>query len=94
MPGTSAAHGNTVTALDLSGKVISSQFAGSEPQVLALAGDSSFIYVGNKASANVRRIALPSMASDVSYSVGVDPFLGPSFRWTLKSRPALRIPLL
>ena len=87
VPGTSAAHGNTVTALDLSGKVISSQFAGSEPQVLALAGDSSFIYVGNKASANVRRVALPSMASDVSYSVGVDPFFGPFFPLDIEVAP-------
>ena len=94
VPGTSTAHGNTVTALDLSGKVISSQFVGSEPQVLALAGDSSFIYVGNKASANVQRVALPAMTSDVSYSVGSDLFSGPFSRWTLKLRRARRIPLL
>lgn len=79
VPGSSAVHGNTVTALDLSGKAISSQFAGSEPQVLALAVDSSFIYVGNKASANVQRVALPAMTSDVSYSVGNDPLFGGAF---------------
>jgi hypothetical protein len=87
VPGTSTAHGNTVTALDLSGKVISSQFVGSEPQVLALSGDSSFIYVGNKASANVQRVALPSMASDVSYSVGGDPFFGPFFPLDIEVAP-------
>ena len=87
IPGSSTAHGNTVTALDLSGKVISSQFVGSEPQVLALAGDSSFIYVGNKASASVQRVALPSMASDVSYSVGVDPFFGPFFPLDIEVAP-------
>jgi hypothetical protein len=87
VPGTSTAHGNTVTALDLSGKVISSQFVGSEPQVLALSGDSSFIYVGNKASANVQRVALPAMASDVSYSVGSDSFSGPFFPLDIEVAP-------
>ena len=87
VPSTSAVHGNTVTALDLSGKAISSQFAGSEPQVLALAGDSSFIYVGNKSSANVQRVALPAMTSDVSYSVGNDPFFGPFFPLDIEVAP-------
>jgi hypothetical protein len=87
VPGTSTAHGNTVTALDLSGKVISSQFVGSEPQVLALSGDSSFIYVGNKASANVQRVALPAMAGDVSYSVGSDSFSGPFFPLDIEVAP-------
>ena len=87
VPSTSAAHGNTVTALDLSGRVISSQFAGSEPQVLALAGDSSFIYVGNKSSANVQRVALPAMTSDVSYAVGSDPFFGPFFPLDIEVAP-------
>ena len=87
VPGSSTAHGNTVTALDLSGKVISSQFVGSEPQVLALAGDSSFIYAGNKASANVQRVALPAMTSDVSYSVGSDPFSGPFFPLDIEVAP-------
>jgi hypothetical protein len=87
VPGTSAAHGNTVTALDLSGKVISSQFAGSEPQVLALSGDSSFIYVGNRASANVQRVALPAMTSDVSYSLGSDSFFGPFFPVDIEVAP-------
>ncbi len=87
VPSTSAVHGNTVTALDLSGKAISSQFAGSEPQILALAGDSSFIYVGNKASANVQRVALPAMTTDVSYSVGNDPFFGPFFPLDIEVAP-------
>jgi hypothetical protein len=86
VPGTSTAHGNTVTALDLSGKVISSQFVGSEPQVLALAGDSSFIYVGNKASVNVQRVALPAMTSDVSYTVGGE-FSGPFFPLDIEVAP-------
>ena len=87
VPSTSTAQGNTVTALDLSGKVISSQFVGSEPQVLALSGDSSFIYVGNKASANVQRVALPSMTTDVSYLVGNDPFFGPFFPLDIEVAP-------
>jgi len=62
-------------------------FVGSEPQVLALAGDGSFIYVGNKSSANVQRVALPAMTSDVSYSVGVDQFTGPLFPLDIEVAP-------
>lgn len=87
VPGSSASHGNTVTALDLSGNAISSQFAGSEPQLLALSGDSTFIYVGNKASANVQRVALPSMASDINYLVGSDPNFGPFFPLDIEVAP-------
>ncbi len=87
VPSSSAAHGNTITALDLSGKVISSQFVGSEPQILALSGDSSFIYVGNKASANVQRVAVPAMTGDVSYSVGTEANVGPFFPLDIEVAP-------
>jgi len=88
VPSTSAAHGNTVTALDLSGNVISSQFVGSEPQVLALAGDSSFIYAGNKASANVQRVSLPAMTRDVEYAVGTEANIGPFFPLDIEVAPS------
>jgi hypothetical protein len=50
VPGTAPAHANTISALDPSTEtIISSQFAGSEPGILALSGDSHFLYAGIEA---------------------------------------------
>jgi len=75
VPGGATSHGNTISAIDLSGNVISSQFAGSEPDVLALSGDSTFVYAGIDGASRVQRFALPAFTVDTSYSLGVG-FLG------------------
>ena len=75
VPGAAGTHGNTISALDLSGNVISTQFAGSEPNVLALSGDSQFLYAGIDGASRVQRFALPDVASDVHYQLG-DAFFG------------------
>ncbi|HKF21525.1 MAG TPA: hypothetical protein VKE93_08155, partial [Candidatus Angelobacter sp.] len=75
VPSTAAAHGNTISALDpASETIISSQFAGSEPGVLALSDDSQFLYAGINGSAKVQRFTLPSLSTDVSYSLGSGGF--------------------
>jgi hypothetical protein len=76
VPGAAAAHGNTISALDLSGNVISMQFAGSEPNVLALSGDSQFVYAGIDGGSQVKRYALPAFTLDTSYSLGTSFFSG------------------
>ena len=46
-PSSDAVHGNTISALDLASEsIISSLFAGSEPNVLALSSDNQFLYSG------------------------------------------------
>jgi hypothetical protein len=75
VPGAATAHANTISALDLSGNVISSQFAGSEPNVLALSDDSQFLYAGIDGASLVQRFALPDFATDVHYQLG-DAFFG------------------
>jgi hypothetical protein len=75
VPGAAGAHGNTISALDLSGNVISTQFAGSEPNVLALSGDSQFLYAGIDGASRVQRFALPDFTVDVHYQLG-DSFFG------------------
>jgi sugar lactone lactonase YvrE len=75
VPGAAGAHGNAISALDLSGNVISTQFAGSEPNVLALSGDSQFLYAGIDGASRVQRFALPDVTLDVHYRLG-DSFFG------------------
>jgi hypothetical protein len=87
VPGAAAAHGNTITALDLSGNVISSQFAGSQPNVLALSGDSQFVYAGIDGGARVNRYALPAFTLDTSYSLGTSFFSGPLTALDLQVAP-------
>ena len=79
--------GNTITALDLSKNVISSQFAGSQPNVLALSGDSQFVYAGIDGGARVNRYALPAFTLDTSYSLGSSGFSGPLTALDLQVAP-------
>ena len=79
VPSTSPSHPNTVSALDLASQsIISSQFAGSEPNVLALSGDSQFLYAGIDGASKVQRFALPSFSIDVSFLLGTAGFGGPN----------------
>jgi hypothetical protein len=87
VPGAAAAHGNTISALDLSGNVISMQFAGSEPNVLALSGDSQFVYAGIDGGSQVKRYALPAFTLDTSYSLGSSGFSGPLTALDLQVAP-------
>jgi hypothetical protein len=87
---TAAAHGNTISALDpASETIISSQFAGSEPGVLALSDDSQFLYAGINGGSKVQRFTLPDLATDVSYPLGNGGFIvGPNTAQDLRSLPA------
>jgi hypothetical protein len=87
VPGAAAAHGNTISALNLSGNVISSQFAGSEPNVLALSRDSQFVYAGIDGGSQVKRYALPAFTLDTSYSLGTSGFSGPLTALDLQVAP-------
>jgi hypothetical protein len=86
-PGAAGAHGNTISALDLSGNVISTQFAGSEPNVLALSGDSQLLYAGIDGASQVKRYSLPAFTLDTSYSLGTSGFSGPLTALDLQVAP-------
>jgi hypothetical protein len=89
VPSTAAAHGNTVSALDLTtGNVISSQFAGSEPDVLALSGDEHFLYAGIDGGSKVQRFTLPDFTPDISFPLGNGGFgTGPNVARDIQVAP-------
>ncbi|HXA85989.1 MAG TPA: IPT/TIG domain-containing protein, partial [Candidatus Dormibacteraeota bacterium] len=88
-PSTDAVHGNTISALDLaSGSVISSMFAGSEPNVLALSSDNQFLYSGIDGASSIQRVNLPAMTKDIAFSLGID-FVGANIAHALQVAPAL-----
>jgi hypothetical protein len=81
-------HGNTVSVLDLaSAQISSSQFAGSEPYVLAISDDSKFLYAGIDGAASVQRFTLPDLTPDINYPLGRDSFFGPCFALDLQVAP-------
>ncbi len=90
VPSLAASNGNTITSLDpTTGKIQGSQFAGSEPDVLAISDDDQYLYAGVDGASSVQRFTLPSLLPDISYLLGSVGFLGPTFAWDLQVAPGL-----
>ncbi len=88
VPGTAAANGNTIAVLNpTTGAIILAQFAGSNPDVLANSGDSSFLYAGIDGDSSVQRFTLPNLVTDISYPLGASPSSGPYFALDLQVAP-------
>jgi hypothetical protein len=77
VPGTAPTLGNTVSVLDqATAKIVGEQFAGSNPDLLAISDDGQFLYAGIDGSASVQRFTLPSLGTDIKYALGADSFFG------------------
>jgi YVTN family beta-propeller protein len=87
VPGT-VAGGNTVAVLDTSSlKIVGNQFAGSDPDLLAISDDNQFLYVAIDGSSSVQRFTLPSLGTDIKYSLGAHSFFGPYTALDLQVAP-------
>jgi hypothetical protein len=91
VPSLASSNGNTVAALNpATGSIQAAQFAGSEPDVLALSDDNQFLYAGVDGSSSVQRFTLPNLTSDIKYSLGAGPYpQGPYFGVDLQVAPGL-----
>jgi hypothetical protein len=90
VPSLASSHGNSVVALDPeTGAIQSSQFAGSEPDRLAISDDDQYLYVGLDGSSSVLRLSLPSLAPDITSSLGAFSIDGPTFAVELQVAPGL-----
>jgi len=82
------ANGNTISVLDpVSLKIVGQQFAGSNPNILAISDDSQFLYAGIDGASSVQRFKLPNLDRDISYSLGTAGFFGPQFALDLAVAP-------
>lgn len=91
VPSFAASNGNTVSALNpITGFVQSSEFAGSEPDVLAISDDNQFLYAALDGASSVQRFTLPGLLPDINYSLGAIPLYGPTFAVDLQVAPGLR----
>ena len=74
IPGTAAAHPNTVAQINASTGVVESYIpVGSQPNVLALSSDGSYLYVGIDDASGVARIALSSNTVDQYFFLPTSP---------------------
>ncbi len=66
-----APNGNSIAVFDLAtGTVIGSQFAGSNPNLLAISDDNQFLYSSLDGAVGVQRFNLSGLLPDVEFSVG------------------------
>jgi hypothetical protein len=90
VPSLASSHGNSVVALNpITGAIESSQFAGSEPDRLAISDDGQYLYVGLDGSSSVLRLTLPGLTPDVTASLGAFSIYGPTFAVDLQVAPGL-----
>lgn len=88
VPVTASTNGNTISVLDLSTATIPFfQFAGSDPNLLAISDDSRFLYVSQNGFASVQRFTLPILSPDISYFLGRFDSFGPLLATDLQVAP-------
>lgn len=88
VPGSAPTNGNTISVLNLAtGQITSSSYAGSDPDVLAISRDSQYLYAGIHGAALVQRFTLPSLAMDISYSLGRNSYFGAYYALDLQVAP-------
>lgn len=90
VPSLGGTYGNTIAVLNpTTGNIVASQFAGSEPDLLAISEDDQYLYAGIDGSASVQRFILPNLAPDINYSLGTSGANGPSYALDLQVAPDL-----
>jgi trimeric autotransporter adhesin len=70
VPSSASTHANQVCILNPATQAIGNCQTGNEPDVLAISGDSQFLYVGMDGTGSVQRYILPTLTPDISYSLG------------------------
>lgn len=86
VPGSAPAYANTIAVLNLAtASINSSEFVGSNPDVLSLTDDNRYLYAGIDGSASVKRLILPGLGTDISYYLGDLP--GGGYALDLQAAP-------
>lgn len=71
LSGSQGALGNSIVAITPDGQVHDLGFIGSEPNVLALANDATYLYVGLDGAGAVRRLNLATLVADPQWPLEV-----------------------
>jgi hypothetical protein len=77
LPSSYGSQGNTIAVINpTTGQVSAYNFAGSEPNVLALSSDSLYLYAGLNGNGSVQRFILPKFTPDINVSLGTSQYGG------------------
>ena len=77
LPSSYGSQGNSIAVINpFTGKTSGYNFAGSEPNQLALSSDSKYLYVGLNGNGSVQRLVLPKFTQDIDVSLGISQFGG------------------
>jgi hypothetical protein len=84
----SVSNGNTIAVLDpATTTIVGEQYAGSNPNVIAISDDGQFLYAGIDGSCYVQRFRLPALTKDIQYSLVASSFPAPQFALDLQVAP-------
>ncbi|MGA8741751.1 MAG: hypothetical protein WB561_11260 [Terracidiphilus sp.] len=74
VPSTASSNPSTVTVVDpIAASIGSSQSLSSAPSGLAISDDSQFLYAVINGGATIQRLTLPTLATDIQWTLGNDP---------------------
>lgn len=77
LPSSYGVNGNSIAVINPATKSVTGyHFAGSEPDRLALDGNSKFLYVGLDGSGSIQRLNLPAFTPDINIDLGSQQFNG------------------
>ncbi|HJV53788.1 MAG TPA: hypothetical protein VJ652_20140 [Noviherbaspirillum sp.] len=89
VPSTVIGKGNSIATVDpQTGEVTYSSPVGSEPNVLSLAPDGKYLYVGLGWAGQVIKLSLPNLTEVARINLGSDSFFGPYFAESIAVSPA------
>ena len=87
LPG-SVANGNSLVAIDpLSGEATAPVFVGSDPNLLAISSDGSFLWVSLDGANAIQRVTLPDMTPDVRINLPPNEDSRPQIALAMQSAP-------
>ncbi len=88
LPSSYGSQGNTIAVINpFTGKTSGYNFAGSEPNQLALSSDSKYLYVGLNGNGSVQRLVLPTFTPDIDVNLGISQFGGLNTALSLQVYP-------
>lgn len=77
LPSSNGSNGNSIAVINPANSTIETFIpVGSEPNLLALSSDASYLYVGLDGAASISRINLSTQTVDLTFAIGQDPGLG------------------
>ena len=88
IPSSNGSNGNSIGIIDPQNfELERTVFMGSEPNVIAIADDGSYVYVGFEGSSTIRRFDIQKQEAGLQFSLGADEFSGSFYAEDIEVMP-------